>query len=230
MSIRKCEFITGEFYHVYNRGVDKRTVFEDGRDFFKFFEMIELFNQDRSCGSVKEYQYPKNLKHGGLASVLVEIVAFCFLPNHYHLILRQKVDGGISKFMQKIGTGYTMYFNKKNERSGSLFQGKFKAKHVEGRSALEYLSVYVNLNFKVHNLMTNKNEEIRYGGEKYRSSFLEYVKRSDGKKRCVTNHVLKLFNNDQGKYEKYANRQISAMTDVKVAEKNQKKLFIVALS
>ena len=217
MSIRKEEFYVGGIYHVYNRGVDKRVIFEDGRDFFKFFQMIELFNQEKSSGSIKEYQYPKNLKDGGKASVLVEVVAFCFLPNHYHLILKQVAEDGISRFMQKLGTGYTMYFNKKNERSGSLFQGKFKARHVGTQAYLEYLSIYVNLNFKIHKIITSKKEKELYGGEKYRSSFSEYI--GDVKnKRCNVGYVLDSFGRgkDVGiKYKEYADRQLQSMLDAK---------------
>ncbi|MDO8601012.1 MAG: transposase [bacterium] len=89
----------------------------------------------------------------GLASIekrereeLVDIVCFCLMSNHYHLLLRQKTDNGISTFMQKIGTGYTMYFNEKQGRNGSLFQGTFKAKHIDQEEYLTHLTRYVHLN------------------------------------------------------------------------------------
>jgi putative transposase len=81
---------------------------------------------------------------------LVEIIAYCLNPNHYHFILRQIKDKGVEKFMHKIGVSHTKYFNKKNKRSGSLFQGKFKAVHVDSNEYLLYLSAYINKNNFIH--------------------------------------------------------------------------------
>ncbi len=83
-------------------------------------------------------------------SALVEIVAYCLNPNHYHLIVKQISEKGIERFMQKIGTGYTNYFNKRYERSGALFQGKFKSIHIDSNEYLLHLSVYVNRNYRIH--------------------------------------------------------------------------------
>lgn len=77
---------------------------------------------------------------------MVEIVAYCLMPNHFHLLVREIEDNGISKFMQKVTTGYTMYFNRRNDRSGALFQGKFKATHVADDRYLRYLISYIHLN------------------------------------------------------------------------------------
>lgn len=223
MSIRKEEFVVGGLYHIYNRGVDKRTVFEDKQDFYQFLDMIDIFNQDRSLGSRLVYNYPVNIKHRGLASMLVKIVAFCLLPNHFHLILEENVEGGISKFMQKLGTGYTMYFNQKNDRSGALFQGKFKSKFVETQGYLEYLSVYVNLNFKIHKVdkYLNNEQNDKYGGDRYRSSFHEYIYDNVKNKRCTSKTVLRSFENKR-QYLEYANRQVNAMLDKKDNEFNNK--------
>lgn len=80
------------------------------------------------------------------SSSLVAIGAYCLMPNHFHLYLTPLVDGGISKFMQRLQTAYTMYFNEKHERSGALFQGTFKASHVEGDAYAKYLFSYIHLN------------------------------------------------------------------------------------
>jgi len=223
MSIRKEKFIPGGIYHTYNRGVDKRTVFEDKQDFYQFLDMMDVFNQDRSLGSRLVYNYPVNVKHRGKTSMLVEIVAFCLLPNHFHLILKENVEGGISKFMQKLGTGYTMYFNQKNDRSGSLFQGKFKSKFIETQEDLEYLSVYVNLNFKIHKIedfLTQKQKK-KYDGDGYRSSFYEYIHDDVKNKRCASKIVLRSFKNRK-KYLEYADRQVVAMIAKKDNEFNNK--------
>ncbi len=129
--MRKVIFTNKEYYHIYNRGVDKRVIFENKYDYVRFIESMFEFNIDKSIGSL----YKKRLKNknDSISNLqkncekLVEIIAYCLNHNHYHLLLKQVADGGISKFMHKIGTGYTNYFNEKKDRSGSLFQGSFKA-------------------------------------------------------------------------------------------------------
>lgn len=152
MGTRKKSFANGEFHHVFNRGVDKRIIFTDRYDMDRFFEGLIEFNAVDPIGSLYE-----NLrrKRGGetatLSAKLVNIIAYCLNPNHYHLILEQLVDGGISEFMKRIG-GYTWYFNNKYERSGSLFQGAFKSVHIDSNEYLLHVSAYTNLNDRVHQL------------------------------------------------------------------------------
>jgi REP element-mobilizing transposase RayT len=83
---------------------------------------------------------------------MVNIVAYCLNPNHFHFILEQLVEGGISEFMKRLGGGYSWYFNNKHKRSGSLFQGTFKDVHVDSNEYLLHVSAYVNLNDRVHQL------------------------------------------------------------------------------
>lgn len=86
----------------------------------------------------------------------VTMLSYCLLPNHYHFVLRcTDVEGGLSKYLQRIGGGYTMYFNQKYKRSGSLFQGKFKAKHIASEKYLRNILAYVTYNNLVHDLYDN---------------------------------------------------------------------------
>ena len=178
MSTRKNKFVKGQYYHVFNRGVDKRTIFETQDDLFYFFKrLIDLNTLDinnklkskRFYKSGKVFKEPNN-------DVLVSIVAYCLLPNHFHLILKQESEGGISKFMQKLGTSYTVYFNNKHNRSGSLFQGKFKANLIDGDFGLPVLSVYVNLNY-IHHRINPKISLVK-------SSIFEYLKKELGELAC----------------------------------------------
>lgn len=155
--MRKVPFINGEFYHIYNRGVDKRDIFSNQYDLDRFFQSMDNFNIVEPIGSIYEHSFQNQKKSPQLGSStpklkLVNFVCYCLNPNHYHFILEQVSDKGIEKFMQRIGTGYTNYFNEKNKRSGSLFQGRFKASHVASNEYLLHLSAYVNLNDKVHQL------------------------------------------------------------------------------
>lgn len=144
---RKSAFIEGEFYHLYNRGVDKRVIFTCQNDYERFLALLYL------CNSKQEVRM-NNLATTSLESrlrikrtePLVAIGAFCLMPNHFHLLCTPYSSEGLSQFMKKLQTGYSMYFNIKYERSGSLFEGPFKDKHVLDDSYLKYLFSYIHLN------------------------------------------------------------------------------------
>jgi len=180
--MRKIEFANGEYYHIYNRGVDKREVFLDEDDYLRFLTSMREFNRVDPIGSL--YEKYLTAERRGLSpqkgdSVpteiipLVEIIVYCLNPNHYHIILRQVSEGGVSKFMLKLSSGYSSYFNKKNKRSGSLFQGRFKAVHIDSNEYLLYLSAYVNKNNFIHGY--NKNDNWTY------SSLPDYLSERNGK-------------------------------------------------
>src|SRR6056297_96108 len=128
MSYRKDEFSPGEFYHIYNRGNSKQVIFKESSDYTRFQQLLFACN-DPAPISIRDSQ---DLK-GGVFSIprtdeLVAVGAYCLMPNHFHLLLSPLIDEGVSQFMRKLGTGYAMYFNKKYDRTGGLFEGKFKAK------------------------------------------------------------------------------------------------------
>ena len=185
--MRKFEFQTGEFYHIYNRGVDKREVFLDKWDYVRFLKSLREFNND----SIYEQRvYARNRELMGLSpeasglSTLEEFITYCLNPNHFHFLLKQLRDNGIRIFMHKLGTGYTCYFNQKYNRSGSLFQGPFKAIHIKSDSYLLWLSGYINGNAEIHKIA--KAENWIWG------SYLDYT----GKRRgmlCNKNIILSQF-------------------------------------
>ena len=194
--MRKTIFAEGEFYHVYNRGTDKREVFSDENDYARFFKSMIEFNTLEPIGSIYEHSFQKRNKKSKEVfqevplpiesrtsqeeitdGRLINIIAYCLNPNHYHFILQQVAEKGIEKFMQRLGTGYTKYYNNKHERSGALFQGKFKAIHISSNSYLLHVSAYVNLNNRVHQLgsSTSKSSWNEYIG----SSILGVCKKDD---------------------------------------------------
>jgi len=151
--MRKVPFVTDEIYHLYNRGTDKRSIVLDRKDKERFIESVIKFNTSKPIGSIYESHFDKKNKLGHPMSKLktksvplVEFIAFSLNINHYHFQVRQLVDGGIEKFMQKFGNGYTKYFNNKHKRSGVLFQGKFKSTHIDSDLYLMHLNVYINFN------------------------------------------------------------------------------------
>jgi len=148
--------VTGEMYHVYNRGVDKRDVFMDKADYLRFYQCLLYFNVETSQNSFKLAKS----NHKNDLSRLVQIEAYSLLPNHFHLILSQLSDGGLSEFMKRVSAGYTGYFNNKHERSGSLFQGNYKRTHILDDDYYKYVFAYVNENHLVHSI--SREQDIFY--------------------------------------------------------------------
>ncbi len=145
---RKVKFETGEIYHVYNRGVEKRILFQNHYEYRRFMALLYVSN------STKQIHLSNTAHNDNIEKIfekergepIVAIGAYCLMPNHFHLLLTPLVEGGISKFMQKVQTGYSMYFNKKHSRVGSLFQGTFKSKHINKNEYLMYVYSYIHLN------------------------------------------------------------------------------------
>ncbi len=183
--MRKEPLVTGEYYHIYNRGVDKRDIFGDLKDLERFKESIKQFNQVEAIGSLEMYY--KSISERALEphprikkEPLVAIVAFCINPNHFHFLLKQLVDGGISKFMQKFQGGYTSYFNEKNKRSGSLFQGTFKSKLIKNDNYFRKTFGYVNQNYLVHDMPKSKLHFIFSSDKEYDSGLFNFVSKKEG--------------------------------------------------
>ncbi len=151
---RKIPFAAGEYYHIYNRGVDKRVTFESDLDHKRFCMLLYLCNGDEPVRfeRLQEWKGPtspeliKKIFSEERKLPLVAIGAYCLMPNHFHLLLTEKKTNGISTFMQKLATAYTMYFNTSRDRTGALFQGRFKAQHLATDNHLKYIFSYIHLN------------------------------------------------------------------------------------
>lgn len=216
--MRKIKFIEGELYHIYNRGTDGRAIFGDKYDPQRFFQSMDKFNIIDPIGSIYANEFKKNqIKEAQLSTSgtkLVEIICYCLNQNHYHFILKQLVEGGIEKFMQKLGGGYTRYFNDKYKRSGVLFQGPFKATHIDSNEYLLYVSVYVNLNNKVHQL---SNQYYISDFKHIKSSWNEYISKSK-EEFCKKDIILEQFNNKK-EYQVFAMDSLEHIIENK--EKNK---------
>ena len=140
-------------YHVYNRGVDKRIIFTDEKDYAVFLNFLkfallsdeELKGEKIVDSNIVSEATRFNLRRECLNEA-VELVSFCLMPNHFHLLLYQREIDGITRLMRSIGTGYSIYFNKRHKRVGSLFQGRYKASPIKTPEYWDHISRYIHLN------------------------------------------------------------------------------------
>ncbi len=146
---RKIPFSPGNYYHIYNRGVEKRKIFTEENDYWRFLLLLFLCNDSGSVDIREHFREGRtfaDLWRKVRGNTLVDIGAYCLMPNHFHLLLKAKSDFGVTAFMRKLGTAYAMYFNKKSKRSGALFQGKFGAQILDDDVYLKYIFAYIHLN------------------------------------------------------------------------------------
>ncbi len=209
--MRKTQLAEGEYYHIFNRGVDKREIFSDQLDRQRFFRSMDEFNTLDPIGSIYENFFRDRKEKNKSKKKLVGFVSYCLNPNHYHFILKQLTENGIEKFMHRLGIGYTKYFNKRHERTGVLFQGAFKSIHINSNAYLFHLSAYVNLNNRVHALGNSVSRSM--------SSWREYTDNFSKKTFCGEKRVvLDDFKNGED-YRKFAEESLISIKDRKEMEK-----------
>ncbi|MFA6514665.1 MAG: transposase [Candidatus Paceibacterota bacterium] len=220
MSIRKSKFATNEIYHIYNRGVDKRNIFINERDNFRFIHDMYEFNDKNPSininNLISRHQSQSKLLEVGLPTIIknkrkepiVEILAYCLMDNHFHMLIRQKEENGITNFMRKLGTGYTNYFNQKYKRNGALFQGKFKSIHIENDAHFMYLPIYIHLNpldFEFKEWRNGKISDPEKALEfllNYRwSSLLDYIGKKNFPSIIKKDFLIELFGDEDKQYK-----------------------------
>ncbi len=200
-----------EIYHITIRGVEGRSVFVDENDKWRGVFSLYEFNTVESVTIREKRKEREKLKRQITTEMierlqidkrdkLVEILAFVFMPNHIHLLLRQLKPEGVSIFMQKFDSGYTVYFNNKYHRVGHLFQGRFKARHIDGDEYLKTVFTYINANpisivepgWKEKGV-ANKKITIDFL-ENYRwSSYLDYIGKKNFPSVSSRDYLTKVF-------------------------------------
>lgn len=161
MPYRKEQFINGEIYHVVLRALDDNLIFKDVNDYYRgIFSIYEfnnlkpttIQNRRKERARFKKLSSPDRDRVSIVADFvdkrdkLVDILAFCFMPNHIHLLLRQLKENGITQFMRKVGIGYAGYFNRRHSRKGYVFQNRFKDVHIENDDQLKTVFTYIHTN------------------------------------------------------------------------------------
>jgi putative transposase len=202
MKTKKQSFINGEYYHIYNRGVDKRDVFVNRKDIERFIESMREFNRIETIESLANLRKSEIGLKALSREPLVSIVAYCLNPNHFHLVLKQLVDGGISKFMQKLQGGYTSYFNIKRSRSGALFQGTFKSHFVDGEDYFNKIIAYVNKNYNIHSISKNKKDLVFASDYEYENNNFKIVSKIEGEE------ILEIFGGNKN-FKKHCDEIVS---------------------
>lgn len=214
--MRNIEISIDEYYHVYNRGAHKRIIFHNETDYARFLFLI-LFLQSPLVFEQVSRPVRRFVKHRvfdidaeDTAQITkdryVELVAFCLMPNHFHLILRETQENGTARYMQRVLNGYAKYYNTKYGVSGHLFQGPYKAVLVEDNDQLLYLSTYIHRN--VRELPEWKNKERRYEW----SSYQDYVGKNRWDKLLSTELILEQFKTAD-EYEEFVRTSIAKMFD-----------------
>lgn len=195
MGYRKEVIATGEIYHIFNRGVEKRPIVTNGYDCRRWVETIGYY---QFAGVPSQFSL-KNLASADGLPKQIRILAYCLMPNHFHLLVEQLVDGGISTFMQRAMLSYSRYYNLRHDRVGPLMQGPYRIKRITTTELLAHVSRYFHLNPVVANIVREP--------EAYRwSSMNEYLGLSPST-ICEPNLILNQFSSVE-KYKTFVHDQI----------------------
>ena len=154
--MRKIKIVPGEYYHIYNRGNNKQPIFRDEKDWARLLFLIIYFQSPlifRNIGRQiahfvrhSVFNISDEIVEEIVKNRVVELVNFTLMPNHFHLIVHELKERGISQYMQRVLNAYTKYFNTKYKNSGHLFQGPFRIVHIKDDEQLIYLSAYIHRN------------------------------------------------------------------------------------
>jgi len=169
------EYEAGGYYHIYNRGVEKRLIFMDEMDYSVFISFLSVYLsqedlQGSSLKDLKESVPPSRVLKNYFGEI--KLLAYCLMPNHFHLLVKQESEHGIDHFMRSLSTKYVRYFNSKYKRIGPLFQGIYKAVRIETEYQFVYLSKYIHRN--PLDIITYKDDPCRLGEYRF-SSYENYL-------------------------------------------------------
>ena len=221
MPHRKVQFVNGEIYHIVVRAIDDNVIFKDIDDQYRGVFSIYEFNTTKPV----TIQFRRKLRAAlkkklvslvrgrvsnqasqDLRDKMVEVLAFCIMPNHLHLLVRQLVEGGITKFMKKLNGGYGGYFNRKYERKGYVFQNRFVAVHIKDEDQLKVVFVYIHTNpisliepkWKEIGIK-NPNKVIEFLENEYRwSSYFDYLGKKNFPSVTERDFILKIMGGEKG--------------------------------
>jgi putative transposase len=220
-------FAENTYYHAYNRGVEKRDIFIDNQDYEVFLHLLKYYLSEKNEG-IHPFELvapqdkpirPRPLKN---LNKEVDLIAYCIMPNHFHLLIKQKTKDGMTKLLRAISTTYALYFNRRYNRQGTLFQGRYKATIIDNESYLLHLSRYIHLNPLSLVTRTDLVTSWPYSSYPY---FLR-IKKSDWVKPEI---ILKLFERSKDSpipEEDFKTYQDFVMAGIKNPKENIEKLIL----
>jgi len=210
-------YVPGAYYHVYNRGVDKRTIFQDAQDYNVFISYLKTYLLEKDIASLNFIlcdddsttdEKDRAIKELNLNNFCgkIQLLAYCLISNHFHFFLRQDAVDDMDHFMNSLCTRYSMYFNRKYGRVGPLFQGVYKAVMVDNDEQMIYLSRYIHRNpvgtVKVSNL-----------NQYHFSSYPDYL--NEGNNKVVNiSKILELFNNKREDYKAFVEEEFDVEQEI----------------
>ncbi len=198
MPSRIFPFVNGHFYHIYNRGVEKRRIFEKSWDFVRLTKTMQYYQLLGPKPRLSKFLLGSILKPDTTKKI-VDIICYCLMPNHFHFLIKQLKDGGITEFVGKLSNSYTRYYNVKYRRVGPLLQGEFKAVLIESDEQLIHVSRYIHLN-PITSFLVKDLRNYRW------SSYPEFIgERKDG--FCAKQDILNFFKSPKD-YEKFVLEQV----------------------
>lgn len=228
------EFASDSYYHIYNRGVERRNIFQDKQDYGVFLSYIKMYLKPKDdnlltgimaspSSSYKEKEKARKALRIKNYADTVKLLAYCLLPNHFHFLVYQKEDRNIHAFMSSFGTRYSMYFNAKYKRVGPLFQDRYKAVRMVSDDQLVHVSRYIHVNPVHHGLATqgsfdSAQDKRALRGWEY-SSYPEYLKERNTE-WVKTEPVLSFFHpKGKNSYEAFIEGEIDEEHSAEVIHK-----------
>jgi putative transposase len=194
--MRSIDIAPDEIYHIYNRGNQKQKLFYSDRDFIRMLFLILLFQSPKKFRNISRrvdyFNDEKDFKveyEEVIQGRFVELINFCIMPNHFHLTVKNLTDDGIPKYLHRIQNAYGRFFNAKRDKTGHVFQGTYKAKHISSDRQLQYVSAYIHKN------PLEISDETSYKSYRW-SSYQDYVYRNRWDELLKTGIILDGFQNN----------------------------------
>lgn len=216
--MRRIKSAEGEYYHIFNRGVNKEVIFHDLGDYTRFLFLVLHFQNSEKVGhlsrAVKKFsrtfgQHPvlatsvgydvgdrSEVKGGVEKGRMVELVSFCIMPNHFHLLVKEMGEAGIASYMQRVLNAYGKYYNTKYGKSGHVFQGPYKVVHIENDLQLMHLSAYIHRNPRDISEWVDKEDRYPW------SSYHDYVRNNRWNNLLAMGIILDRFSKRE-EYEEF---------------------------
>jgi putative transposase len=207
MPVRSEPFVTDQIYHIFNRGVNRTAIFYDNRDYQRFYDTLSFYRLPTQPVKLS-YFLKRSIKDKTMLLLeternpnkYVSLYCYAFMPNHFHIIARQLRDNGVSEYMRKVQNSYAKYTNTRHKRTGSLFEGPFRAIRVQTDEQLLHLSRYIHLNPYTSHVVNSLKKLQSYPW----SSLQQYYETKIG--ICETEAILSFFQSS-GKYKNFINDQ-----------------------